>query len=109
MQVEVGTLTAERTTAGVISPVTQSQVVAQVAGVVRSVPRRVGDWVRSGETVMQLDDAQLKLSLASSEATLENAKINLAVGKDNSTDSNPKLQYQVQSAQSAYDSAKKIL
>ena len=107
MTVEVGTLTADRTTAGVISPVTQSLVVAQVAGVVRSVPRRVGDWVKSGETVMQLDDSQLKLTLASSEATLENAKINLSVGKDNSTDSNPKLQYQVQSAQSAYDSAKK--
>lgn len=104
--VEVGLLSAARTTAGVVAPVTQSQVAAQVSGVVLKVPRRVGDWVRSGETVMQLDDSQFRLSLESAKAALESAKINRSIGEDNSRDSNPKLALQLQSAQSALDSAK---
>lgn len=105
--VTVGLLSVDRSTTGVISPVTQSQVVAQVAGVVQSVPRLVGDWVKSGELVMQLDDAQLKLTLASAESSLSSAKINLEIGNDNARDASPKLSLQVQSAQSALDSAKK--
>jgi multidrug efflux pump subunit AcrA (membrane-fusion protein) len=103
----MGQLTADRDTAGVVTPVVQSQVAAQVAGIVSKVPRLAGDWANAGDVVVQLDDLQLKLSLANAQATLENAKINLAVGQDSSSQANPKLGLQVQSAQSAYDSAKK--
>jgi multidrug resistance efflux pump len=106
--VQVGLLRADRTTAGIIVPVVQSQVATQVAGFVARVPRLVGDWVKTGDVVVQLDDSQLKLTLATAEATLENVKINLAVGKDNSNQASPKLAFQVQSARSAYDSAKKF-
>ena len=107
MTVTFGLLSTDRSTAGVIAPVTQSQVVAQVAGVVAKVPHSVGDWVKAGETVMQLDDAQLRLTLANAEAALENAKISLAVGKDSSSDANPKLSLQLDSAKAALDSATK--
>jgi multidrug efflux pump subunit AcrA (membrane-fusion protein) len=102
-----GLLTAERTTAGVVGPVTQSQVAAQIAGVVKSVLRVSGDWVKPGDVVVQLDDAQLRLTFANAQATLENAKINLSIGQDNSDQANPKLALQVKSAQSALDSAQK--
>lgn len=105
--VHVGPLNADRTTAGVIVPVVQSQVAAQVAGFVASVPKSVGDWVRRGEVVIQLDDTQLKLTAATAAAALDNAKINLSMGQDTSNQANPKLALQVQSAQAAYDSAKK--
>lgn len=107
MAAKIDLLSTDRSTAGVIVPVTQSQVAAQVAGVVSKVPHLVGDWVKAGETVMQLDDSQLRLTLATAEAALENAKINLSVGRDNSADANPKLSLQLQSAQSALDSARK--
>jgi RND family efflux transporter MFP subunit len=104
----IGLLSVDRTTAGVVNPVVQSQVAAQVAGVVLKVPHLVGDWVKKGELVVQLDETQLKLSLASAQAALENAKINLSMGTDTATQANPKLALQVQSAQAAYDSAKKF-
>ena len=106
--VQDGLLTAEREASGVVTPVTQSQVAAQVAGVVKSVPRASGDWVKAGALVVQLDDAQLKLALANAQASLENAKINLQIGEDNASQDNPKLSLQVQSAQSALDSAQKF-
>jgi len=106
--VQTGLLTAQRQASGVVSPATQSQVAAQVAGVVKSVPRVSGDWVRAGEIVVQLDDAQLKLALANAQAAQENAKINLQIGQDNASQDNPKLALQVQSAQSALDSAQKF-
>ncbi len=107
MIVHIGLLNADRTTAGVISPAVQSQVATQVAGFVARVTRSVGDWVKQGDVVIQLDDAQLRLTAATAAAALENAKINLSVGQENSSQANPKLGLQVQSAQSAYDSAKK--
>jgi multidrug efflux pump subunit AcrA (membrane-fusion protein) len=106
--VKEGLLTVDRSTAGVVTPVVQSQVAAQVAGVVKQVYRTAGDWVKAGQIVVQLDDAQLKLSLANAQASLENAKINLKIGQDNATQANPKLALQVQSAQSALDSAQKF-
>ncbi|HTX74085.1 MAG TPA: HlyD family efflux transporter periplasmic adaptor subunit [Rectinemataceae bacterium] len=105
--VQVGLLSADRDTAGVVSPLTQSQVAAQVAGVVKNVAHLAGDWVQSGTLIVQLDDAQLKLSVANAQAALDNANINLSIGEDNANQANPKLALQVQSAQSALDSAQK--
>ena len=103
----VENLSADRVTSGVVIPVTQSQVAAQGSGVVLRVLKQAGSWVNREEVVIQLDDAQQKLSLATAQANYENAKINLAIGMDASTQANPKLDLQVQSAQSALDSAQK--
>ena len=103
-----GLLSSERNTAGVVSTVMQSQVATQVAGVVKSLLHLSGEWVKAGDTVVQLDDAQLSLSLANAQAGLDNATINLQIGQDNSDQANPKLALQVKSAQSALDSAQKF-
>ena len=65
--VQSGLLTSERNTAGVVSTVMQSQVATQVAGVVKSLLHLSGEWVKAGDTVVQLDDAQLSLSLANAQ------------------------------------------
>jgi multidrug resistance efflux pump len=113
--VQSGTLITDNETAGTVVAVTQSPVAAQVAGIVAQVLRNPGDWVKQGATVVQLDDAALKLAVKNAEAALENAKINLAVGQQTSTESGPKLSNQLESAktllsaaQKNYDSQKKL-
>ena len=66
-----------------------------------------GDWVKEGEPVVVLDTSQLKLAVANAQAALENAKINYQIAQDNASKDNPKLILQLQSAQSAVDSAQK--
>jgi multidrug efflux pump subunit AcrA (membrane-fusion protein) len=105
--VTVGPLVADSNTAGSVVPVTQSAVASQVAGVVLRVAHRAGDWVKAGETVVQLDDSQLTLAARSAEASLQNARINFSVGRDNASSSNPKLTLQLQSAQSTLAGAQK--
>ncbi len=105
--VQVGPLVAENNTAGAVVPVTQSTVAAQVAGVVLTVPRQAGDWVKDGQIVVQMDDSQLALAARSAAAALENAKINYEMGRDNASSSNPKLSLQVRSAQSTLSAAQK--
>ncbi len=100
-------LTAAHTVAGSVQPVTQSQVAAQVGGVVLKILRKVGDWVEAGATVVQLDETPLRFALRNAQNALQNAQINLAVGQDASSQASPKLEMQLQSAQSALDSAQK--
>lgn len=102
-----GQLTADRVATGMVSAVTQSQVASQIAGTVAKVYKLTGAWVKKGETVVQLDDSQLRLALANAQAQWESAKINLAVGQDNAAQADPKLNLQVLSAKSALDVAKR--
>ncbi|HUX12234.1 MAG TPA: HlyD family efflux transporter periplasmic adaptor subunit [Spirochaetia bacterium] len=102
-----GALIAEQVAAGSVIPVTQSQVAAKVAGVVARVLHNAGDWVQTGEVIVQLDDSQTRLSLANAQVQLKNAQINLAVGQQNASQDNPKLTLQLQSAQAALASAQK--
>lgn len=106
--VQTGLLTARREASGVVVAVTQSLVAAQVAGVVKSVPRSPGDWVKAGDIVVQLDDAQLRLAVDNAQVAVDNARINLRIGEENASQDNPKLALQVKSAQSALDSAQKF-
>ena len=103
----VGPLTAGNDTAATVAPVTQSTVASQIAGVVLRVAHVAGDWVKEGEPVVVLDTSQLKLAVANAQAALENATINYQVAQDNASKDNPKLMLQLQSAQSAVDSAQK--
>lgn len=95
-----GVLTAERLTGASVQSVTQSQVAAMASGVVSAVHHRTGEWVKEGQTVVQLDDTQAGISLKIAETNLENAKINLAVGQDTNSQSSPKLSLQLEAAQS---------
>ena len=103
----MGPLTAGNDTAATVAPVTQSTVASQIAGVVLRVAHVAGDWVKEGEPVVVLDTSQLKLVVANAQAALENATINYQVAQDNASKDNPKLMLQLQSAQSAVDSAQK--
>jgi multidrug efflux pump subunit AcrA (membrane-fusion protein) len=105
--VTIGPLVAENNTAGAVVPVMQSTVASQVGGVVMSVPKKAGEWVKEGQIIVQLDDSQLTLAVKSAEAALQSAKINYSIGQDNASGSNPQLAFQVQSAQSALSAAQK--
>ncbi len=102
-----GILTANHMVSGSVVPVTQSQVAAQVSGVVARVVHQAGDWVKTGDPVVVLDDSQLKLALDNAKVALKNARINLDVGQQNATQANPKLTLQLQSAEAAVASAQK--
>lgn len=103
--VVVGALVVEHQTSGTVRPVMQSQVVGQVSGVVASVVRQAGDWVNRNDTVIQLDDSQLRLSVKTAQASLDAARINLSTGQDTTTQANPRLDLQVRSAESALSAA----
>ena len=102
-----GQLIEVSNTAGVVSPLIQSLVAAKIAGTVLTVPKLTGDWVQAGDTVIQLDDSQLNLTLANAQASMENAQINLTVALENTSLANPRLVLQLQSAQKALASAQK--
>jgi multidrug efflux pump subunit AcrA (membrane-fusion protein) len=113
--VKVDALIVQHQASGTVNPVMQSQVVGQVGGVVARVSRRAGDLVQKEDTVIQLDDSQLQLSVKTAEAALEAARINLSTGQDTTQQASPRLDLQVQSAESAlsvaqrnYDSRKAL-
>jgi len=110
-----GALVVEHQTSGTVKPVMQSQVVGQISGVVARVARKAGDWVDKDDTVIQLDDSQLRLSVKTAQASLESARINLSTAQDTTKQANPRLDLQVRSAESAlsvaqtnYDSRKAL-
>lgn len=103
-----GSLSLGRNSSGVVTAAVQSQVAALVAGIVHKVGHRSGDWVAAGEVVVQLDDSQLRIALANSQAALDTARINLQTVQDSTAQNNQKLSLQVQSAQASRDSAKKF-
>jgi multidrug resistance efflux pump len=111
-----GPLTVVSDTAGTVNPVTHSNVASQIAGTVAKINHLAGDWVKAGETVIQLDDSQLRLSAKIARSALDNAKITLSTSEDTTSQANPMLALQVQSdeaalaaAQKNYDSAKALL
>jgi multidrug efflux pump subunit AcrA (membrane-fusion protein) len=107
IQVPEGPLVVQSDASGTVNPVLQSNVVAQIAGTILKVNHRAGDWVKAGETVVQLDDSLLALTVKTARSNLENAKINLSVTTDTTAQANPKLKHDVESAQAALDAAQK--
>lgn len=105
--VKHGPLSAVHNVAGSVVPVTQSDVAAQVSGVVKTVVHSAGDWVNGGETVIQLDDSQLQLAVQNAAVALKNAQINLTVGQQNTGFDTKKLQLQEQAAKSSLAAAQK--
>ena len=113
--VTVDALVVEHQTSGTVKPVMQSQVAGQVGGVVARVLRRAGDRVEKGDPIVMLDDSQLRLSMKTAQASLEASRINVSTTQDTTAQANPKLDLQVNSAESAlsvaqrnYDSKKAL-
>ncbi len=107
VNVVAGPLVTDNNTAGTVVSVMQSQVAAQVSGVVARVLQKAGDNVREGAVVVQLDAAALRLTVQNAQAALENAKINLATGQQATSGSSQKLADQLQSSKNALDAAQK--
>lgn len=100
-----GTLVAQRQTAGTVQPVTSSQVASQAAGVVSQVLANVGDSVKAGQAVIQLDDSQLRIAVQNAQLALQNARINLTTQTNATHDATQKLQQQLQAAQTSLSTA----
>lgn len=113
--VKSGPLVAQRTATGTVVPVTQSDVAAQASGTVDTLLVNVGDDVKAGQPIVQLNTASLELALANAHTQLGTAQINLQTQQTNTQQATTQLQSQVDSAQAAlaaaqasYDSAQKV-
>lgn len=102
---QTGTLVAQRQAAGTVQPVTQSQVAAKTTGVVSKILANVGDTVKAGQPVLQLEDSQLRIAVQNAQLALQNARINLTTQTNATADATLKLQQQLQAAQTALANA----
>lgn len=102
---KAGTLVAQRQAAGTVEPVTQSQVAAQTTGVVSKILANVGDTVKPGQPILQLDDSQLRIAVQNAQLALQNARINLTTQTNATNDATVKLQQQLQAAQTSLTNA----
>ena len=107
--VTFGSLLASNTSAGAVSPETQSSVAAGVNGTVKTIVRRAGEWVQSGEVVVQLDDTQLKLSLQLAQTALQNAMLNAGFDESGKPSQTSTITLKIQYAQSDVAAKQRIL
>jgi HlyD family secretion protein len=63
---------------GQIAPWTQAKLAFELAGRISSVPVKVGDSVKAGDTLASLDTTQLAIAIRLQEASLASAKAKLA-------------------------------
>lgn len=66
-----------RTVPGEVVSASEVTLASKILGRVAMLKVREGDRVRAGETLIQLDDTEIRAQLARAEADLENAKANL--------------------------------
>jgi multidrug efflux pump subunit AcrA (membrane-fusion protein) len=93
-------LVASNTSAGAVSPETQSSVAAGTNGTVKTIVRKAGEWVRTGEVVVQLDDSQLRLSLQLAQTALQNAVVNAGFDETGKPSPGSTIALKIQYAQS---------
>jgi HlyD family secretion protein len=79
---DLGTVTASISTNGKIEPITNFEAHAPVATTVTRVDVQQGDWVKAGQLLVQLQDADARAQAARAEAQLRGAQADLsAVGQ----------------------------
>jgi HlyD family secretion protein len=66
--------TVTNTRAGTVKVLLRAELSPQVGGLVVALPHREGDWVESGEVVVELDSRAQRAELASARTTVEAAK-----------------------------------
>ena len=74
---EVATITASISTNGKIEPITNFEAHAPVATTVTKVDVQQGDWVKGGQLLLQLQDADAKAQAARAQAQLRGAQADL--------------------------------
>jgi multidrug efflux pump subunit AcrA (membrane-fusion protein) len=100
-----GPLVAQRTATGSVVPVTQSNVAAQASGTVKDLLVAVGDDVKAGQAIVQLNTDMLELAVANARNQLSTAQINLQTQQTNTRQATTQLQSQLASAQAALAAA----
>ncbi len=111
--VQRGTLVASVDAAGNVSAPEQAALNFQTSGTVAKVDVQVGDQVKKGQPLMELNTSDLQLALKSAQASLANAQANFDAAKaKDATNANQilaakaavdKAQSTMQQAQAAYD------
>lgn len=74
---EVGTITASISTNGKIEPITNFEAHAPAATTVTKVDVQQGDWVKAGQLLVQLQDADAQAQAAKAQAQLRGAQADL--------------------------------
>lgn len=105
--VQRGTLTATVNAAGNIQAHRSADLSFGQSGVVKAVNVKVGDHIKAGDVLAELDTADLSLQLRSAEVNLKNAQDQLAKAKNPYTEQDIALaRAQLAAAQAAYDKLK---
>ena len=73
----IGDLSAEATASGTVEARRQASLAVQTPGLVTAVPIHVGDTVQAGDLLVQLDNSELALSVATAAQTLRLQEANL--------------------------------
>ncbi len=100
--VQRGALTATINAAGNVSAINEVALPFQTSGRVANVPVQVGDVVKAGKVLMQLDTTDLELALKTSQSSLSSAQASYDQTKSD-------LEYALKSAQNALTVSKSNL
>ncbi len=76
--VRYGPIQEIQTFTGTIMPIYQYIVAPKVSGRVTQIRKRIGDWVKRGEVIVSIDDAEYQQDLREAEANLKIAQASLA-------------------------------
>lgn len=72
--IRYGSISEVRQLTGTVYPYYQYIVAPKVSGRMISINKRIGDWVRAGEVVARIDDAEYQQAVREAEANLKIAK-----------------------------------
>ncbi len=104
--VQRGNIVATVAAAGNVSAPQQSSVAFQTSGRVTKVSVQLGDQVKAGQVLMELDTSDLQLALQTAQASLASAQANYDQQQSNLNNAVKTAQANVASAQANYDSEK---
>jgi RND family efflux transporter MFP subunit len=76
--VRYGPITEVRQLTGTVYPLYQYVVAPKVSGRIIAIRKRIGDWVKSGEVIARIDNAEYQQGVIEAEAALKIAEASLA-------------------------------
>lgn len=104
--VQRGTLVATVSTAGNVSAPEEAAMAFQSSGKVAQVAVQIGDKVKQGQLLMQLDTTDLQLALKTAQANLTSAQASFDSSQVSGQEGLKTAQNNLASAQANYDSAR---
>jgi RND family efflux transporter MFP subunit len=75
--IRFGQIIEIRQLTGTVYPLYQYVVAPKVSGRIKSIRKRIGDWVRAGEIIARIDDAEYHQGVVEAEANLKIAEASL--------------------------------